>query len=322
MNIDVHAHIIPANLMKSKLLSPEIEEIGAGVYSYVIWGNRIRPAYAALTDENEHLAYMDAQGIDVEVLSTSPYLFGYDKDPAFGRELTRAFNDELADICKKHPDRFIGLGSVPLQDTPSAVEELKYCVTKLGFAGVELCSHVCEEDLDEDRFADFFAAANELGCSILIHPHNIPPRKRLTKYYTANLIGNPIETTLTASRMLLSGFFNKYPKLRVCFAHGGGAFPYVYSRIKNGFAVRPEIKSDILPTVDLPDNMYFDSIVFEEKTFRFMIDAVGLDRVVLGTDYPFDMRLDEPVKTIKNWCSEQEAKKVLTENANRFLGRP
>ncbi len=319
MNTDAHAHIIPAELMKSEFLSPEVEQIGPGVYSYVIWGSRIRPAYAALNDERIHLSYMEEQNIQKEYLSVPPYLFGYDKDSGFGREWSRAYNESLAALCRRHPARFGGLGTVPMQDVPSAVAELSYCVNTLGFAGVELCSHVNQEDLDEERFADFFEAANKLGCAILIHPHNIPAPRRLSKYYMANLVGNPTETALTAARMLLSGFFDRYPGLRVCFSHGGGAFPFVYGRIKNGFSVRDEPKAGGLKTLELPRNMFFDTIVYDRSPFRFMLETVGAERVLLGTDYPFDMRMREPVVKIQGWCEPIEAKLVTQENPMRFF---
>jgi aminocarboxymuconate-semialdehyde decarboxylase len=321
LKTDLHAHIIPEALLKSEFLQADVEEVSPGVRGFVIWGNRIRPAYLGSTDFEAHLADMEKSGVEREMLSVPPYLFGYHKEPGFCREWSRACNEALAAIRDKHPQRFGAMCTVPMQDVAAACAELKHCVENLGFAGVEVCSHVNEEDLDTPQCEECFARADRLKCGVLIHPHNIPAPKRLAAYYTANLVGNPTETALTAARMLLSGFFGKYPNVKVCYSHGGGAFPFILSRIRHGFSVRLEPKSGGLDAVEIPKNMFFDSIIHDEAAFRFMVQAVGVDHVALGTDYPFDMQLSEPVRKITAWCGEENAKRILEDNPARFCAK-
>lgn len=317
--IDTHAHIIPESLIFSRFLQTE-ERMEDGKRAFYLWGKRICPVHPGLTNVDAHLERMEREKIDMEALSLSPYVMGYEKPADFCAEWARAFNEELARICRLYPSRFVGLGTLPMQDVEASVRELEYCRRELGLAGVQLCSHVNGEDLDTEKFAPLFQRANELGCAILIHPFNVPPPPRMKVYYTLNLVGNPVETTLTVARMLLSGFFEKYPRVKVCFAHGGGAFPYIYSRIRNGFRVRPEPHAGGLTSVDLPDNLFFDTIVYEQRTYEFLRDMCGLEHVCLGSDYPFDMQLPDAAPTVRAWAgSEAEARAVLQDNVARWL---
>lgn len=318
--IDVHVHIIPPQLLHSDFLQTAESDLKSGGKCYTIWGKRISPVHPALTDVQVHLERMLADRIKYEVISIPPYIFGYEKDADFAKKWSRTYNDALAEICLTHSGKFIALGTLPMQDVSFAVEELRHCLYDLHFPGFELGSQINGEDLDSEKLSPVFEEANKHGCAILIHPFNVPPPPRMESYYTNNLVGNPSETALTATRLLLSGFFGRYPNIRVCLSHGGGSFPYIYSRIKHGFSVRPEPHIAHIASVEIPPNMYADSIVYEEINYQFLSQVMGPTQICMGSDYPFDMQLTSPVNKLESWClTRQELQLALRKNSNMWL---
>lgn len=317
MIIDLHSHIIPKTLLNNEVLDIKLERLVDGGFALKVWDFSINPIKDNMFEPELQIQEMAEEGIDVKVLSSPPFLFGYDKELAWGKNWVQIYNNALAEVCDQYPGKFLGLGIVPMQDSDTAVVEMKRCLKELGFAGIEIGTNVNGFDLDDERFSGFFQEANRLQCNILVHPNNILARSRFSNYYLSNLVGNPVETTIAVSRTLVSGFFDKYPDINVCFSHGGGAFPYVFSRIKHGMNVRPEIIS--LSGSSLPKGIYFDCVLHHEKTLAFLIDVCGMERVVLGSDYPFDMGITYPVEFIAKAAGKKGQSMILKENPIKFL---
>jgi aminocarboxymuconate-semialdehyde decarboxylase len=244
-----------------------------------------------LTDPARRLADMDRMRVDVQALSVAPPQFYYWTDPGLGRRLARMQNEHLAELVAGHPDRFVGLGTVPLQDADAAVAELDHCVTQLGLRGVEICSSVNGLDLDQPRFRPFFARAAELDVVVLLHPHGFSHGERLTEYYLTNVIGNPLDTTIAVSRLIHGGVLEELAGLKLCLTHGGGYLPFYASRMDHAWRHRPEGRHaipDRAPSSYLRQ-VYADGLVYDQAHLAFLIRQIGADHVVLGTDYPYDM---------------------------------
>jgi aminocarboxymuconate-semialdehyde decarboxylase len=316
--IDVHTHLMPPQFIADPRFGIEVSEEKQGSYAVKVWGLKLGDQMKSLFDPETQLAEMDARQITRKVISLPPFLFAYEKDAGFAREWSRACNEALSALCRRHPDRFWGLGNAPLQDPRAAAEELEHSVQKLGLKGVELGTHVNGQDLDAEGLGEFFAAADRLQAAILIHPANVVVTERLAPFYLRNLIGNPVETTICATRLLLRGVFERFPRVRICFAHGGGAFPYILGRIRRGSRVRSEIPAS-RKEFDLPRGMYFDCVTHDPKALRYLVDQCGIDSVVLGTDYPFDMGEDDPVTFLRAAVPEKQYAAILGENPARFL---
>src|SRR5205085_556211 len=242
-------------------------------------------------DAATRLKECDEAGVGVQVLSTVPVLFGYHLPPARGRDLARLLNDHVAALCREHPRRFIGLGTLPMQSPDGAMRELDRCMTELGLAGVEIGSHVNDWNLSDPALFPVFARAEELGAAVFVHPWDMMGEARMRKYWLPWLVGMPAEVSLAICSLIFGGVLERLPALRVLFAHGGGAFPLTLGRIEHGFAARPD-----LVAVDNPHppsrylrRIYLDSLVHDARALRFVIDLFGADRVALGTDYPFPL---------------------------------
>jgi aminocarboxymuconate-semialdehyde decarboxylase len=267
---------------------------------------------------------MDRMRVDRQAVSVAPPQFYYWADPALGRRLARMQNDHLAELVGKYPDRFSGLATVPLQDVDAAVAELDFAVAELGLSGVEICTNVNGLDLDDRRFRPFFARAAELGVVVLIHPHGFTSGERLMDYYLTNVIGNPLESTIALSRLIHGGVFEELPGLRVCVVHGGGFLPFYASRMDHAWRHRPEGRHHI---PDRPPSSYLrgiwvDCLVYDPAHLAFLVAQMGADRVVVGTDYPYDMGDDDPVGLVEATpgLSEEDRARILGANAAGLLG--
>jgi aminocarboxymuconate-semialdehyde decarboxylase len=277
-----------------------------------------------LTDPVRRLDDMDRMGVDRQALSVAPPQFYYWTDPALGRRLARLQNDHLAELVAKHPDRFSGLATVPLQDVDAAVAELDFAVTELGLSGVEICTHVNGLDLDDRRFRPFFTRAAELGVVVLIHPHGFTHGERLGDYYLTNVIGNPLESTIAVTRLIHGGVLEELPGLRVCVAHGGGYLPFYASRMDHAWRERPEGRHHIpdRPPGDYLRRIFVDCLVYDPAHLGFLVQQMGADRVVVGTDYPYDMGFYDPVGLVNGTpgLSDDERRRILGGNAAELLG--
>ena len=272
-----------------------------------------------LTGVTERLVDMDRMGVDVQAVCPAPYHFFYWTEPDYGAELAREVNEGIAKIAADMPDRFVGLGSVPLQDSQLAVRELDYCVGKLGMRGVEICTNVNGKNLTDPslKLEKFFARCEELGVVIFMHPLGYTQADRLTHHYFNNVIGNPLDSTVAVSHLIFDGVMARYPKLKVVVAHGGGFIAHYWARMDHAWRARPDCRTVIKrkPSSYL-EKFYFDSITFDPEMLKRLIDRFGADHVVLGTDYPYDMGEDDPLGLIAQVKRLPRASRELIQGGN------
>jgi aminocarboxymuconate-semialdehyde decarboxylase len=267
---------------------------------------------------------MDRMGIDIQAVSPAPQQTYYWTDPGEGQELARMINQRLAEIVAKWPDRFVALGTIPLQDSGLAVSELIYCVKTLGLRGVEINPSVNGMDLTDSRLSleKFFAKAQELDVVIFMHPLGFTQGERLMDHYFNNVIGNPLETTVAASHLIFDGVLERYPRLKVVLPHAGGYLAHYWARMDHAWKARPDCRTIIKkkPSGYL-EKFYFDTITFDRTMLKNMIERYGADHVVLGTDYPYDMGMEHPVDFIGGTpgVSAADKTKIMGGNAARLL---
>jgi aminocarboxymuconate-semialdehyde decarboxylase len=232
-------------------------------------------------------------------------------------------NEHVAGLVGRHPSRFVGMATVPMQDLARAVEELRYCRERLGLRAVEIGSCPAGRDFDDPVLFPFFEACAQLDVAIFVHPAApLVGQERLTKYYFPLIVGNPLETALAASKLIYGGVLERLPALRVCFAHGGGAFPFTLARLDHGWKVRPEGPAAIpRPPREYARRLYFDSLTLSPANLRFLVEQFGADHVVIGSDYPFDMGAVDPVGAVGEAGLPAEARtQIEGATAARFLG--
>jgi aminocarboxymuconate-semialdehyde decarboxylase len=258
-----------------------------------------------------------------QVLSTIPALFNYWAKPKDALETARFFNDHIAETVTKDPDFFIGLGTVPLQDVDLAIKEMERCVNELKFPGLEIGTNVNGKNLSEADLLPFFEAAENLGCALFIHPWEMMGEKETQKYWLPWLVGMPAETTRAICSLIFGGVFEKYSKLRIAFAHGGGSFPYTVGRIEHGFNVRPDLVQTDNKTNprEYMGNFWVDSLVHDQSAFHYLMDKVGKNKICLGSDYPFPLGEHKPGELIESLKLAKEIEeKLLYKNALEWLG--
>jgi aminocarboxymuconate-semialdehyde decarboxylase len=315
--IDIHAHVITpeCQAMVDGLMSPEMEPFsyfgGDETNAYQV--EHVKAIMPKATDPEIRLAEMDEMGIDVQAISVAPAGYFYWTDPELGRELARIQNENLAKIVADHPDRFVGLATVPMQDVRSAVEELERTVKEYDFRGVEINTNINALDLDDPRFRPFFAKAEELDVLVLLHPNGFTGGERFRKYYLTNTIGNPLDTTVALTRIIHGGVLEEHPDLKLVAVHGGGYLPFYSSRMDHSYEVRPEPRHHITrPPSEYLKQVYVDCLVFDPTHLEFLVQQMGADHVLVGTDYPFDMGHYDPLGQIDGVTSlSEEAKDAI-----------
>jgi aminocarboxymuconate-semialdehyde decarboxylase len=271
----------------------------------------------------ERIARMDAMGVDRQVLSLNPILFRYYLDADNAEAAARAVNDEIAQIVTDHPARFAGFGALPMQAPDRAIAELERVMSLPGMVGVAVGSHVEGANWDEPHLFGVLEAAADVGAAMFVHPAASRLKDALPRYHMRNYIANPTETTIAIGSIIFGGVMDRLPRLKLLFAHGGGYACWAYARFDHGYAVRPEAREHAsrLPSEYLRE-MWFDSLVHGHGNLRRLIDVVGADRVVLGTDFPADMGQPDPVAWIKAGdLSGSEQTAVLGANAPALLSR-
>ncbi len=301
--VDLHAHVITPECQAqvAGLMEPEMDPFsyfgGEETNAYQV--GHVRDIMDKATDVDVRLADMDAMGIDMQAISVAPAGYFYWTDPELGRELARIQNENLAKIVADHPDRFVALATVPLQDVRAAVEELERTVRDHNFRGVEINTNMMGLDLDDARFRPFFAKAEELDVLVMLHPNGFTGGERFRKYYLTNVIGNPLDTTVALSKLIHGGVLEQHPDLKLVAVHGGGYLPFYSSRMDHSYDLRPEGRHHISrPPSSYLKQVYFDCLVFDAPHLEFLVQQMGADHVVVGTDYPFDMGHYDPLDQI------------------------
>jgi aminocarboxymuconate-semialdehyde decarboxylase len=256
------------------------------------------------------------------VLSTIPVLFNYWAKPAEGLETSRFFNDHICSCVTHYPDKFIGLGTVPLQDVDMAIKEMERCVKELKMPGIEIGSNINQLNLSDQKFDPFWEAAQDLNCSIFIHPWEMMGENEMMKYWLPWLVGMPAETARAICSLIFGGVMEKYPNLKFAFAHGGGSFPATVGRVEHGWKVRPDlcaIDNPINPR-DYLGKFWVDSLVHDEVSFDVLMKTVGEDKICVGSDYPFPLGEHRPGELVESMNISIETKqKIMFENAMNWL---
>jgi aminocarboxymuconate-semialdehyde decarboxylase len=260
--------------------------------------NQMKTRAPKLMGVTERLKDMDRMGVDIQAVCPAPYHFFYFTEAGYGAELAREVNEGIAKVVADTPDRFVGLGSVPLQDAELAVRELDHAVKNLGLRGVEICTNVNGKNLTDPSLGleKFFARAEELGILIFMHPLGWTEADRLSNHYFNNVIGNPLDSTVAVSHLIFDGVMARHPRLKVLVAHGGGYVAHYWARMDHAWRARPDTRTVIKrPPSTYLEKFYFDTITHDPEMLRRLIDRFGADHVVLGTDYPYDMGDEDPL---------------------------
>lgn len=327
MAIDVHTHIIPFEI-------PDFsKEFGYGDFimlhhheprkAWMIQGEKkFREIDINCWDVQVRLEEMDKFRIDIQVISTIPVMFSYWAKPKDGLRVARFFNDHIAHIIQQYPKKFVGLATVPMQDISLAIKELERCQS-MGFRGVQIGSNVNQKNLTEQDFGEFFAACESLNMAVFVHPWQMMGQEYMAKYWLPWLVGMPAETARAIANMIFSGVFDKHPHLRVCFAHGGGSFIPTIGRIEHGWECRPD-----LVAIDNPNNprkylgkFWVDSHTCDHKLLQYLIDEIGTDKIVQGSDYPFPLGEAIPGELVRTAPISDEQKNIILDIApKKWLG--
>jgi aminocarboxymuconate-semialdehyde decarboxylase len=317
-SIDIHAHITPEGYIRAAEKGEDwygIPATNGGMSN-----NNPRTTWTP----EQRIADMDSLSVDVQVLSTTAYLYNYDRPAADIAKMSIEANDYVSQLTKDFPTRFAGLANLPMQDVGASVAELERSMTQLGLKGAMIGDHVNGKNYDDPEFLPLWKAAEELGAVILVHQGGDTVVSTLTnKYHLPNSIGNLADRTVTFSSFVFGGVMDKHPNLKICLSHGGGFTCFGIGRLDRGWSVRREARVNI---VQKPSNyikmFYYDCLTHDERALRMLIDTVGIDKVLFGTDWPFDMMLDWPVAWLMDMesLSLEEKEAILYRNLEDLLG--
>jgi aminocarboxymuconate-semialdehyde decarboxylase len=325
--IDVHTHIVPETFpaytgVNRNVPWPSMAPAEPCHCNVIIEGKNYRTVHQSSWLTADRVKDMDSLSIGMQALSPMPELLSYWFPADDARVMTRFLNDTIADMVARFPKRFCGLGCVPMQDVGMAIRELEYCVKDLKFPGVELASHVEGIALGDTRFDPFFAAAEKLGACIFVHALRPIGMERVVGPISEQAACFPGDIGLCASSLITSGMAERHPDLRIAFSHGGGVLPLLLGRLDRARDILPRLK-EALPrkAVEYARRFYYDSIVFEPASLRFMMEIYGESQILAGSDYPFAMGDPDPVKFLSRCGLDPKVETAIRrDNALRFLG--
>jgi aminocarboxymuconate-semialdehyde decarboxylase len=326
MKIDLHNHVVPPTIVDAIAANPSRYgtkfELKNGRRYFSVHGPlaELKPEFY---DVGAKVAWLDRVGLDIAVISVGPPIYFYGLSPEAGLEAARLANDGIARMVAQRPERLRGMAHLPMQDPDAAVTELERVVKEHKFKGVEIGTSIEGEPLAHPKFRKVLRAIEQHGCFIFAHPYQCLAAGGMDDYYLSNFVGFPLDTTLMVSHLMFSGALDELKQLRILCAHGGGYVPYQIGRFAHGHRVRPEPRKHTQTSPrDLLRRFYFDALTHDAKAARHLINMVGADRVVIGTDHPFDMGPDDPVGSIDAipGLTTQEREQVYGLTARSLLG--
>lgn len=327
LKIDTHAHVLPRDWpdLATRFGDNRFPVIDHRDGRHRIYrdGKFFREIESRTWDAAERIADYARFDVQMQVISTVPVMFCYWAPGEQARALHRVLNEHCAELCRSHPQHYRALGTVPLQDPQLAIRELEYCVRELGLSGVQIGSHVGDWNLDAPELFDFFAACEDLGAAVLVHPWDMMGAAAMPKYWLPWLVGMPAEQTRAVCSLIFGGVLERLPKIRMAFAHGGGSFPYTLGRIEHGFKMRPDLVAidNRRSPREYLKRIYFDSCVHDDAALNYLIDTCGADRIMLGTDYPFPLGEQEPGSHLRRLpLDDQQRERIYSGTALEWLG--
>ncbi|HZB83808.1 MAG TPA: amidohydrolase family protein [Rubrobacteraceae bacterium] len=324
--IDVHSHIIPTSVVEAitnnpAVFSARVEDEDNSKHVVHEQGFSY-PLFDEFVDPEAKVRAMDRKGLDVSVLSPPPTFFYYGADAVQGANIARLINDGIAEFVSTNSERFRGMATVPMQEPDAAIAELERVVSTYGFQAVEVGTSVEDTQLADKRYRPFLERVAELNVLVLTHPYYVGAMRGLEDYYLTNLIGNPYDSTLMVANLMFGGTLDELPNLKLCVVHAGGFAPYQIGRFEHGYQVRPESRAKARTSpLHLMHRLYFDTITFNPKALRYLIDLVGEDNIVLGSDAPFDMADEAPLTSLESvpYLTNKEREAILSKTARKLL---
>jgi aminocarboxymuconate-semialdehyde decarboxylase len=327
-SIDIHTHILPENIPGWK------EKFGYGGFIKLDHhknccarmirddGRFFREVEDNCWSAEKRMSECDHHHVNVQVLSTVPVMFSYWAKPNDCLEISKFLNDHIAEIVTRFPKRFVGLGTIPMQEPKLAIAELERC-KKIGLKGIQIGTNINQENLNEEKYFEIFAACENLGMAVFIHPWEMMGEKEMQKYWLPWLVGMPAETTRAIASLIFGGVMEKLPKLRIAFAHGGGSFPATVGRLQHGFDCRPDlvaVDNKISPK-NYIGKFWIDALVHDANMLDFVVNQFGANKVAMGSDYPFPLGENIPGELIRGmkW-SDEKKEMVLSGAALEWLG--
>ncbi len=321
LKLDTHTHILPQNWpdLAKKYGDPRFPVMThtGGHHRIYREGRFFREVWQSAFDAEYRIEDYVQHGIQVQVVSTVPVLFSYWAKGHQALDLHRHLNDHMAGLSRDYPRHYVGIGTVPLQSPTLAIQEMERCVEQLGLAGVQIGSHCNDWNLDAEELFPFFEAAADLGAAILVHPWDMMGFDSMPKYWLPWLVGMPAEQARAACCLIFGGVLERLPKLRVAMAHGGGSFPFTIGRIEHGFRMRPDLVAtdNARNPREYLNRLYFDCCVHDPYALKCLLEIVGKDKVMLGTDYPFPLGEQEPGHGIDSLDIDNQARARLNHGA-------
>jgi aminocarboxymuconate-semialdehyde decarboxylase len=330
LKIDIHTHILPPEIPKFKDMFGyggfiELHNCPGCASKDMVddSGKFFRRVEPNCFEPKLRIEDYDKFGVKVQVLSTVPVMFSYWTKPQDGLVVAKHLNDHITKVVSENPKRFIGLGTLPMQAPDLAVKEAERCVKLLGLRGFQIGSNINGTNLSDPSFFPIYETCEKLGVALFVHPWEMMGQDKMQKYWLPWLVGMPAETSRAICSMIFGGVFAKFPKLRVAFAHGGGSFPFTFDRIQHGFEVRPDlvaVDNKVSPK-DYLGHFWVDSLVHGEKALNYLKDLVGVEKICLGTDYPFPLGELSPGETIlKSGSNEKDQEWMFHKAALSWLG--